>query len=664
MGRDKLVKTSFLHRLLHDTTANTLAIAAAALIPLMAMVGGGIDASRYYMAAARMQAACDAGALAARRAMATNTFTTEHRTIGLNFFDQNFNDGIFGVTNRVRNYTSSNNGIVNGTASGKLPSTIMGAFGYTEFNLSVSCSAEVNISNTDIMFVLDVTGSMADCPDNSACNSGAGSKIVALRSAVMSFYDTVQAATSPAAQVRYGIVPYSQQVNVGFSIPREYMRSTNTYQSRVARFNPPEFPNNRAGDVILLSDQEEWLPRAVQNFNSTNVDHYRFRTDGSAGNNARNFCQNSLVQTFNVTVNGVAQRWQVFATPQIINPQWPNAGNTNNLAGCRGRVRKTRTLTTTDVTPQFRDWIYCEVTTGQTNTCGVSNPAGSPAGWESVNLTNVYNSGNTVNMPLGTNGAMTSVSWAGCIEEPDAVLTDNYSPIPADAHDLNINLVPTSENQRWRPALQGAVWERRDGSNNRTTNMVTDAERIAAGQSTTQSRPGWTCPRAARKLSAITRTDLQTYVNGLAASGNTYHDIGMLWGARFISPRGLFSAENATAPNGDAIARHIVFMTDGAQVNSNENYSTHGVEWWDRRVTGNGDGTREFNRRAARLQAICDAAEQENVTIWVVAFGTTLTQNLIDCASPGRAFQANDSATLNARFQEIAQKIAALRLTS
>jgi Flp pilus assembly protein TadG len=63
MARETLVRTSFMHRLLHDTAANTLAIAAAAMVPLMAMVGGGIDASRYYMAAARLQAACDAGAL-------------------------------------------------------------------------------------------------------------------------------------------------------------------------------------------------------------------------------------------------------------------------------------------------------------------------------------------------------------------------------------------------------------------------------------------------------------------------------------------------------------------------------------------------------------------------------------------------------------------------
>lgn len=651
MGREMQARTSFLHNLLHDKTANTLAIAAASLIPMMAMVGGGIDASRYYMASARMQAACDAGALAARRAMDTTVLTTAARTQGLNFFDQNFNDGLFGTTGRTRNYTADASGKVTGTASGTLPSTIMAAFGYTQFPISVTCTAEVNVSNTDIMFVLDVTGSMADCPATSGCNSGPGSKIVGMRSAVMSFYDTVESATSTSAQVRYGLVPYSQQVNVGFAIPRVHMASNNTYQSRVARFNNAAYPTLNEGDQIVLSDQTEWLPRLNTRFNSSITDDYRFRTDGTTGTAAQTACTN-YPGTYTVNVSGVDQTWQVFATTSYVLNQW-SGGSVINRAGCSARVRKTRVATATDVTPQFRDWVYCPVTTGTTAPCGVTNPARSPAGWETVNFSSLYTN-NTINLPIGANGAMTSVSWTGCIEEPSTVQTDNYSPIPANAHDLNINLVPANETQRWKPALINAVWKREDSNGNQINWLY---------QTGDESRPGWTCPRAASRLADMTRTDLQNYVDSLTASGNTYHDLGMLWGARFLSPRGLFAADNTSAPNGDPISRHIVFMTDGAQVNSVENYSIHGIEWWDRRITSDGNGTTEFNRRAARLQAICNAAEQENITVWVVAFGTTLTQNLIDCASPGRAFQATDNATLTARFQEIAQKIAALRLT-
>ena len=34
---------------------------------------------------------------------------------------------------------------------------------------------------------------------------------------------------------------------------------------------------------------------------------------------------------------------------------------------------------------------------------------------------------------------------------------------------------------------------------------------------------------------------MQTYVNALKPTGNTYHDIGMIWGARMISSGGIFA---------------------------------------------------------------------------------------------------------------------------
>jgi len=661
MGRNIQLRKPVLRSLLRDRTANVIAISAAAMVPLMAMVGGGIDASRYYMASARMQAACDAGALAARRAMLDDTFEPEHRDVGLNFFDQNFNDGMFGIEARTRDFVSDGDGVVTGTASGTLPTTIMAAFGYDEFNLAVNCSAEINISNTDIMFVLDVTGSMACRPDGSGCSSGVDSKIVALRGAVMGFYDTVEAATSDTAQVRYGFVPYSQQVNVGFAIPTQYMASRHTYQSRVARFKEKFtfVPGNgvEPGDRMVISDQNEWLPRDTSNFGSTNDDHYRFNNRNNRPNRQDDddFDRCNAMNGRTHTVG--SEEWEILSDTYVL--QVWSGGSSDNRAGCQGRVRKTRIATAADVIPdqnirsvEFRDYVYCPVDTDDDTPCDVVNPADSPAGWETVDLSTLYDD-NRIAMPTGTNGAMQTHVWDGCIEEAQTVVTNTYNPVPAGAFDLDINLVPDSEAKRWKPALINAVWKREDPGN--VTRWLF--------QTANEPRPGYTCPREARRLDEITRADLNTYVNSLFATGQTYHDIGMLWGARFVSPRGIYAADNESAPNGDAIGRHIVFMTDGAQVNSVENYSTHGIEWWDRRITGDGNGGQEFNRRAERLQAICRAARQENITVWVVAFGTTLTQNLIDCASPGRAYSAADNAALNSAFQEIAQKIAALRLT-
>ena len=559
MGQEKLADKSFMHKLLHDKTANTLALAAAAMVPLMAMVGGGVDASRYYMASARMQAACDAGALAARKAMTGSSLTADNKQVGLNFFDQNFHDGIFGVTGRTRTYSADNNGVVTGTASGVLPSTIMAAFGFNQFTLSATCSADLNISNTDITFVLDVTGSM-NCPDNNiaGCTNGnnneievSNSLIVGLRNAVMSFFDSIALTASPAARVRYGVVPYANSVNVGFDIPLQFMATSHSYQSRVPRF---------------------------------------------------------------VTSSGVTS---------------------------------------------FSDYVYCRVTTGVAANCGYTPPVTRP-GWGSVDLSTLYDD-NQIQMPTGTNGAMETITWAGCIEEAATIQTGTLNPVPANAHDLNINLIPATQAQRWKPQLNRAVWQRNSGGVPTTANITT------ATDATTwrMDRAGLNlCVPRARRLQVTTRPQLQTYVNGLIARGATYHDIGMIWGGRYTSPRGIFANDNISAPNGQAIARHIVFMTDGMLAPNRQVYSTYGIEPWDRRVTSDGSQAQMDARHEARFQAACQAAKDENITVWVVAFGTPLTASLTNCASPDRAFQASNNAALNQAFQRIAGQIAALRLTS
>ncbi|MEL7453773.1 MAG: pilus assembly protein TadG-related protein [Pseudomonadota bacterium] len=221
-------KRSFFWALAKDPTANTIAIAAASLVPLVAMVGGAVDASRYYMAASRLQAACDAGALAARKSMDDVDFDPAvHGDIGTDFFEENYNDGLFGLENLNHSYTSPNNDSVVGTASGTLPTTLMHIFGFDGFELNVGCSAEVNISNTDVMFVLDVTGSMSG-----ASGTPGQSRIEALRASVLDFYDAVESTSAQSAQVRYGFVPFSMNVNVGASIPTEFMATNPTLPTR------------------------------------------------------------------------------------------------------------------------------------------------------------------------------------------------------------------------------------------------------------------------------------------------------------------------------------------------------------------------------------------------------------------------------------------------
>jgi hypothetical protein len=421
------------------------------------------------------------------------------------------------------------------------------------------------------MFVLDTTGSMSACADNEIleCFSNPLSKIAALRNATEDFYVTVEAARAQSARVRYGFVPYSSNINVGFLIPRRFMANEHTFQSRVARFRGVGLvPGNGVvvGGPFVYSDQLNFIPRDLANLNSADLTHYLFN-NGATDPNQEDAADIARCQTNVGTFTVGAETWTVSNARYVIN-QWQGINRVPlaTRAGCQANVRRTRTAVESDVIPdrfvdriEFLGYRYCKVDTVDDPPCGVSNPAGSPPGWDAVELSSLYNNNpnRTIDLPTGNNGAMQTHIWGGCIEEASTVWTDNYSPIPAGAFDLDINLRPENEAQRWKPALPDALWQREDAFGRDTIDWShTTWHRYA---------PRMFCPRnAARKLAVITRDDLVTYVNSLIPDGDTYHDIGMVWGARFLSPRGLFRDENsAPAPNGDEVVRHLVFMTDG-----------------------------------------------------------------------------------------------------
>ncbi len=67
----------------------------------------------------------------------------------------------------------------------------MHMFGFNTLPLSVTCDASLNFVNTDVMLVLDVTGSMAEDVNGNSTSNTANQKIQALRDAVLALYDTL-----------------------------------------------------------------------------------------------------------------------------------------------------------------------------------------------------------------------------------------------------------------------------------------------------------------------------------------------------------------------------------------------------------------------------------------------------------------------------------------
>jgi hypothetical protein len=169
------------------------------------------------------------------------------------------------------------------------------------------------------------------------------------------------------------------------------------------------------------------------------------------------------------------------------------------------------------------------------------------------------------------------------------------------------------------------------------------------------------CPPPARKLAPMTTGELDNYLATLQPSGNTYHDIGMIWGGRLISPTGLFAAENRDVGS-TPTKRNLIFLTDGETAPLDISYSSYGVEPLDGRRWAPGSPLTLTQTIEARFRFACMEVRKRNVTVWVVGFGTELTDVMKQCAGEGHYFEAADAAELNAAFAKIAKDMTELRI--
>ena len=259
MGKQIEHPVGLLARLAKNQAGNTLAIVAAALIPLAGMIGGGLDISRGYLGQTRLQQACDAGVLAGRKLMGTSGVLTSAVTDEVRKYVKfNYPNNYLGSTLQDANIVptlGANDQIVL-TVSTTVPTVIMKLFGKDDMTVSATCSGRNDYSNIDIVLVLDTTGSMACKPEFTASecsnwiynNNRSGktmtvdgkavtyvleqtdngtniSRMQALRTALANLQTqmaTIESQFNMTEQgkrkrVRWSIIPFSQMVNAGFS---------------------------------------------------------------------------------------------------------------------------------------------------------------------------------------------------------------------------------------------------------------------------------------------------------------------------------------------------------------------------------------------------------------------------------------------------------------
>lgn len=638
-------------RLFKDRSGNVFPLAAVGLIVLAGMVGGGVDISRAYMAQNRLQSACDAGVLAGRKAVGSDGYDDDAEEQADTFFDTNFDASEQGVTGLVFETDSDDDGnTIEGTASATMDTAVMKLFGFESMPISVECSASMSIGNSDVMMVLDTTGSM----DWAVSTSDSTKRIVALRAAMKSFFDTLDTAASGGnGRIRYGFVPYSSAVNVGQLLYDEdpsYLADTWTYQSRepvyrtvthqtLSGYEPPYYTSDTGYSNI---ENGSWFYNGSTNYRnkSTCEDNLPSATawanHGSSSTGTTTYIDSQQRRVTRTTVTQGQRRTDYDCYKN--SGRWYVIYRNQDRDYYQHSYAIEDPIFTTTTTTEFDHWTYKAVTydTGSFKTFAA------------------------VNTPTGTDGANASSTWAGCIEERSTVSDPTFSfsnltgISPAAAFDLDIDAAPDSAATKWGPMWSQISYYRTTSN----SNYLSSASTSDYGRKASSA-----CPVGAQLFAEMTEEEFDAYADSLTPTGATYLDIGMIWGARLSSPDGIFAENvNDSPANGGSVARHIIFMTDGEMDTSYTTHTSYGIEYHDRRVTDDGYSSQD-ERHTSRFLAVCQAAKAKGIRIWVIAFGAALTSDLETCASPDSSFTAANSASLNEAFQSIGKVVGELRVT-
>lgn len=596
----------FLSRLRRDVRGNTLAFMAALLVPLAALSGSAIDVARMYAVKTRLQQACDAGALAGRKSMtADGTLDTSETGPAQSFFKNNFQSGWFKTDSVSFTPTKTNENQVSGTATATVPMAVMGMFGMGARTVNVTCEARYDVADADIVFVLDTTGSMA-CQTSdsvSTCNSYAVGNVV--KNADGS-YSVTEKTNSRIAGLRSAVSSF--------------------YTTLTSQADPST--HFRFGFVPYSA--------------TVNVGHL--------------IPSNYLATSWNYQ-----SRWhQAGASDVVYQTVSTGTATTMTSAACSAQYSIGAYDASDSAT---RNQPYYNASTGK---CTVKVEKVHPT-YHYAQATNVdvssYIQFQAVTNPTKLDGSTST--WAGCIEERIASGTPPASPSTTNPPvDLDVDAAPSNANSGWGPLWPEMEYWRSNSTSEDTSTVRTILTR--SGGETAANYHEIPCPKTAQRLQTMSASDITTYLgatNGFRPYGLTYHDVGMTWGTRLLSPTGIFKDDTAAWTGHNPPNRYIVFLTDGDMETSATAYASHGMEQFDKRVLGSASTSNLTSYHNNRFAAACTIAKNHNITIFVIAYAQTMTTTLRNCASPGQAYYASDTTALNTAFSSIAKQVAMLRLS-
>lgn len=187
---------------------------ALLIVPLIGMLGIGVDVSRVYLYRSHLSGALDAAILAGGKAFHSSTRDAEINA----FFDLNFNQNYMGgsVGELTITEIDSTTKSLTVSATGSIPATFVSLFGFGDIAISASAEITSKITGLQLVMVLDSTGSMRQ-------SSGGVSRMTSLKSAANTLVNALFGQETVSTELEIAIVPYVTTVNVAHLLNSSYI---------------------------------------------------------------------------------------------------------------------------------------------------------------------------------------------------------------------------------------------------------------------------------------------------------------------------------------------------------------------------------------------------------------------------------------------------------
>ena len=658
-------------RFVRNTAGNIMISTSIMALPLLGVVGVGIDMAETYRVKGAFQGAVDAAALAAAKTYAASGDVAQARAFGTDVFNANIANlstasATFALDFGGPNGTGGDCAVDGITATASVSHQVFfdgihKVFNTTDGHNNMDVMSKVHCGNDtiEVAMVLDNSGSM-----------NSSSKLTTLKAAAKSLVATLHNTMSNSSRpqpIKFGIVPFAGSVNVGSSNKNAAWMDT---QGR----NP------------LHHEQFDWLtnPTAVysggywQTAGGTPLT--RFTLYDEMGINWAG-CVEQRKHPYHTTDEPA-----VTSNPDSLYVPMFAPDTPDNLSGVREETVSEGSGQDYCVSWQW-NWYYWMYL------CETWN-SGDTGWWNSEGLfANLY--GPDYNTQTGE-----YLHAGGETVYGDIIAEEKYqNNYLKDIHNVPSGVQPLSPaNTGTGPAQhsrQKWTWKYFNNPDPRDVNENSNSLPKVASY---PGGPNFGCTTKPITPLTTSKNTVDTAINNMVALGLTNVQNGLAWGWRVLSSAAPFSEGRAesTADN----KKIVILMTDGNNTyrpidyydgwgltGYNGPYSTRNVSYYgtygyqtnDRifeafDAISNPAHTNDTYRQAIdeHLLETCDNVKAAGIQIYSIAFsvpnGSSVKTMLEQCASESslgskQYYPAENNAELLAAFESIAEKIAALAIS-